>query len=39
VFGRVHKGMEVCHKISEAKVNKKTEKPFDDIKIMNITLK
>ena len=39
VFGRVTKGMEVAQKISEAKVNPKTDKPYDDIKILNITLK
>ena len=39
VFGRVTRGMEVCQKISEAKVHPKTDKPYEDIKIMNITLK
>ena len=31
--------MEVAQKISEVKVNPKDDKPYDDIKIMNITLK
>jgi len=39
VFGRVTRGMEVCQKISETKVHPKTDKPYEDIKIMNITLK
>lgn len=39
VFGRVGRGLEVCQQISEAKVHPKTDKPYDDIKIMNITLK
>ncbi|GIY59183.1 peptidylprolyl isomerase domain and WD repeat-containing protein 1 [Caerostris darwini] len=39
VFGRVTKGMEVCQNISTAKTNPKTDKPYDDIKIVNITLK
>ncbi|XP_015916004.1 peptidylprolyl isomerase domain and WD repeat-containing protein 1 [Parasteatoda tepidariorum] len=39
VFGRVTKGMEVCQNISTAKTNPKTDKPYDDIKIINITLK
>ena len=39
VFGRVTRGMEVAQKISEVKVHPKTDKPYEDIKIMNVTLK
>ena len=39
VFGRVIKGMEVAQSISCARVNKKSEKPFDDIKIVSVTVK
>lgn len=39
VFGRVTKGMEVVQNISQVRTNKKTDKPFEDIKIINIKLK
>ncbi|KAH9500664.1 Peptidylprolyl isomerase domain and WD repeat containing protein 1 [Bulinus truncatus] len=39
VFGRVVKGMEVVQSISNVKVNPKTDKPYDDIRIISITLK
>lgn len=39
VFGRVTKGMEVCQSISNVKVNPKTDKPYDDVRIINISLK
>ncbi|GFO03728.1 peptidylprolyl isomerase domain and WD repeat-containing protein 1 [Plakobranchus ocellatus] len=39
VFGRVVKGMEVVQAISNVKVNAKTDKPYDDIRILSITLK
>jgi peptidylprolyl isomerase domain and WD repeat-containing protein 1 len=39
VFGRVEKGMEVVQKMSLARVNKKNDKPYDDITIISITLK
>ena len=39
VFGRVIKGMEVCQSISNVKVNPKTDKPYDDVRIINISLK
>ncbi|XP_014246234.1 peptidylprolyl isomerase domain and WD repeat-containing protein 1 [Cimex lectularius] len=39
VFGRVVKGMEIVHNISTAKTNPKTDKPYDEISIINITLK
>lgn len=39
VFGRVSKGMEVCQNISTVKTNPKTDKPYDDVRIINITLK
>lgn len=39
VFGRCTKGMEVVQRISNAKVSPKTEKPYEDINIINITVK
>eukprot|EP00053_Salpingoeca_punica_P011903 m.106158 g.106158 ORF g.106158 m.106158 type:complete len:628 (+) comp15809_c0_seq2:41-1924(+) len=39
VFGRVSKGMEVCMEIANARTNPKTEKPYEDIKIVSITVK
>ncbi|XP_041356823.1 peptidylprolyl isomerase domain and WD repeat-containing protein 1-like isoform X2 [Gigantopelta aegis] len=39
VFGRVVKGMEVCQSISNVKINPKTDKPHDDIRIINVTIK
>ncbi|XP_071952019.1 peptidylprolyl isomerase domain and WD repeat-containing protein 1-like [Antedon mediterranea] len=39
VFGKVTKGMDVVQKISEVKTNSKTEKPMEDIRIINIAIK
>ncbi|KAK9892527.1 hypothetical protein WA026_020512 [Henosepilachna vigintioctopunctata] len=39
VFGRVVKGMEVIQNISNVKTNAKTDKPFDDIRIVSISVK
>ncbi|XP_078488585.1 peptidylprolyl isomerase domain and WD repeat-containing protein 1 [Ciona intestinalis] len=39
VFGRVSSGMEVVHNIAAAKVHPKTDKPYDDISIINISVK
>lgn len=39
VFARVEKGMEVVQKMSLAKVNKKNDKPYDDVNIISITVK
>lgn len=39
VFGQVTKGMEVCQNISTVKTNPKTDKPYDDVRIINVTLK
>ncbi|ELV09931.1 Peptidylprolyl isomerase domain and WD repeat-containing protein 1 [Tupaia chinensis] len=39
VFGRVTKGMEVVQRISNVKVNPKTDKPYEDVSIINITVK
>lgn len=36
VFGRVIKGMDVCTSISKVKTNPKTDKPYSDVKIVNI---
>lgn len=38
IFGRVIKGMEVCQNICNSKTNPKTDKPYDDIKIISINL-
>jgi peptidylprolyl isomerase domain and WD repeat-containing protein 1 len=38
VFGAVLKGMDVVGLIESAKVNKKTDKPWEDISIVSITL-
>ncbi|TMW41763.1 hypothetical protein DOY81_013156, partial [Sarcophaga bullata] len=38
VFGRVYKGMEVCQNICNSKTNPKTDKPYDDIKIISLHL-
>jgi peptidylprolyl isomerase domain and WD repeat-containing protein 1 len=38
VFGRVTKGMDVAQQISETKTHPKTDKPYEDIKILNITM-
>uniref|UniRef100_H2YC14 peptidylprolyl isomerase n=1 Tax=Ciona savignyi TaxID=51511 RepID=H2YC14_CIOSA len=38
VFGRVSGGMEVVHNIAQAKVHPKTDKPYDDITIINISV-
>lgn len=39
VFGRCIKGMEVVQRISNLKVNPKTDKPYEDISIISITIK
>ena len=39
VFGRVTKGMEVVQKMSNVKTNPKTDKPHDDICIVNIVVR
>ena len=39
VFGRVFRGMDVAQKISDVKTDPRSDKPYDDVKIMNITLK
>lgn len=39
IFGRVVKGMEVVQNISNVKTNSKTDKPFDDIRIVSISVK
>ena len=39
VFGRVTKGMEVVHSIAALKVHPKTDKPYDDVSIVNISVK
>jgi len=39
VFGRVVKGMEVVQNISNVKTNAKTDKPHDDVRIINFTIR
>ena len=39
VFGRVVKGMDVVMAISKVKTNPKNDKPYEDIKIINIKVK
>ncbi|KAF3849261.1 hypothetical protein F7725_015758 [Dissostichus mawsoni] len=39
VFGRCVKGMEAVQRISNVKINPKTDKPYEDISIINITVK
>jgi len=39
VFGRAVKGMEVIQDISSTKTNPKTDKPYNDISIISITVK
>lgn len=39
VFGRVIRGMETVQNISNVKTHPKTDKPYDDISIINISLK
>lgn len=36
IFGRVVKGMDVCQSISRVKTDPKTDKPYNDVKIINI---
>lgn len=38
IFGRVTKGMEVIQNICNSKTNPKTDKPYDEIKIISIYL-
>ncbi|PFX32221.1 Peptidylprolyl isomerase domain and WD repeat-containing protein 1 [Stylophora pistillata] len=39
VLGHVTKGMGVVQEISKVKTNPKDDKPYDDIKIINVSLK
>lgn len=39
VFGRVVKGMEIVVAISNVKTHPKTDKPYDEIKIVSVTVK
>ncbi|XP_013778129.1 peptidylprolyl isomerase domain and WD repeat-containing protein 1-like [Limulus polyphemus] len=39
VFGRVIRGMEVAQNISKVKTHPKTDKPYEDVRIINVTLK
>lgn len=39
VFGRVTRGMEVVHNISQVKTNPRNDKPFEDVKIVSIIVK
>ena len=35
IFGEVYRGMEIVLKISQSSVNAKTDKPWEDITIIN----
>ncbi len=39
VFGRVSRGMETVQNMSMVKTNQKTDKPYDDVSIINVSLK
>ena len=39
VFGRVTKGMDVVQNIGSVKVHAKTDKPYDEIRIINVVVK
>lgn len=39
IFGQVVEGMDVATNISNVRTNRKTDKPFDEVKIISITLK
>lgn len=39
VFGRVVRGMEVVQNIGSAKTNPKTDKPYDDVRVISVTVK
>lgn len=39
VFGRVFKGMEIVQNISQVKTNPKTDKPYEDVSIISISVK
>uniref|UniRef100_S4PBM6 peptidylprolyl isomerase n=1 Tax=Pararge aegeria TaxID=116150 RepID=S4PBM6_9NEOP len=39
VFGRVVRGMEVVQNIGSVKTNPKTDKPYDDIRVISVTVK
>lgn len=36
IFGRVVRGMDICQNISKVKTDPKTDKPYTDVKIINI---
>jgi hypothetical protein len=39
VFGRVIKGMDVVHAIERAKTHPKTDKPFEEIKMVSVEVR
>lgn len=39
VFGRVVKGMDVCQSMSMVRTHPKSDKPYDEIKIVNMVVK
>ncbi|XP_013137503.1 PREDICTED: peptidylprolyl isomerase domain and WD repeat-containing protein 1 [Papilio polytes] len=39
IFGRVVRGMEVVQNIGNLKTNPKTDKPYDDVRIVSVTVK
>ncbi|CAG4947959.1 unnamed protein product [Colias eurytheme] len=39
IFGRVIRGMEVVQNIGSVKTNPKTDKPYDDVRVISVTVK
>lgn len=39
IFGRVVRGMEVVQNIGSVKTNPKTDKPYDDVSVVSVTVK
>jgi len=39
VFGRVVKGMDICQQMNQVRTNPRNDKPYDDIKIVNMVVK
>lgn len=39
MFGRVVKGMDVAQEISNVSTNPRDDKPYEEVKIINVTVK